>query len=323
MRRIASLCLAGSLTAVVLTLAINAVAHARIAAPIRWSGVFASHLATWDVQAVVGVAVAFALITAARIKSARSVPVSLVVAAVVTALGTPVAINLVGIGACFAPFSVEYTHPPASQCLYLVGGYSFAQQIMYSVIEAVLASIFLIPAAHYAGTVLTRHRAGRSRRRGSARALRWLAAGAAVTAVIAGTASRLSDASAHGIEPAGSIGRDGWIGGTGYQIRLYPSWYERAAARSQIALVNALDQSRLTIQSIISHRTAVEENSPRQDGARPVLLNGVEGLRMTHLVAGNQIEERWFVVNGHREYLVTLTAPAADAFLRVHSGVAW
>lgn len=86
---------------------------------------------------------------------------------VVAALGTPVAVNLTGIGGCFGPLSVEYTHPPASQCLSFTSGDFLAQQIAYSAVEAVLASIFLIPAAHYAGARLSRHHTGRNSQPGA------------------------------------------------------------------------------------------------------------------------------------------------------------
>lgn len=315
--RIALLCLAGGLTTVVMTLAVDAVAHARIAAPIRWSGFFASYLAQWDVQAAVLIAVAFAMIAAARIKSAQSVLIALAVAAIVAALGTAVAINLLGIGDCFGPLSVQYTHPPASACLYLRGGYPLAQKIIYSAIEAVLASILVIPAANYAGTMLTRYRTGRSRQPASVRGLRLLAFGAAVIAVIAGTAFRLSDASAHGVRPPiGSIGRDGLIDGSGYQIRLYPAWYERTPASSQVEIVNAVDGSLLTISEPV-YQVSVIEHYLLERGARPALLDGVRGLHVT-LPGKGDIQELWFVVNGRNEYLVIFTTQAADRANRQH-----
>ena len=65
----------------------------------------------------------------------------------------------------------------------------------------------------------------RRRRPAGARALGWLAAAAAVAAAAAGTALWEPGASAQGIQPAGSIGRDGWIRGPGYDVRLIPNWY--------------------------------------------------------------------------------------------------
>jgi hypothetical protein len=51
----------------------------------------------------------------------------------------------------------------------------------------------------------------------------WLARGRGVViAAITGTALWGPAASAQGVKPAGSIGRDGWIRGHGYEIRLIP-----------------------------------------------------------------------------------------------------
>jgi Zn-dependent protease with chaperone function len=310
--RTALLCLAGGLTTVVMTLAVDAVAHARIAAPIRWSGFFASYLTQWDAQAAVLIAVAFAMIAAARIKSAESVLLALAVAAIVATLGTAVAVNLQGIGDCFAPLSVQYSHPPASACLYLRGGDFLVHQVIYSAIEAVAASILVIPAAHYAGTMLTRYRAGRSRQPRSVRSLRLLAFGVAVIAVIGGTAFRLSDASAHSVQPPiGSIGRDGWIDGAGYQIRLYPAWYERTPVGGQTDIVNAVDGSLLAISEQV-YQVSVIEHYLLQRGARPALLDGVRGLHVTLPGKDEHIQELWFVVNGPHEYLVDFVTRAAD-----------
>ena len=316
--RIALLCVAGGLTAVVLTLVTDAVAHARVAAIIRWSGYFASYLAQWDDQAVVIIAVAFALIASAMITSTRWVPISLAIAAVVAVVGTPVAVNLTGIGACFTPLSVEYTNAPASQCLYLTDGDFLAEHVAYSAIEAVLASIVLIPAAHYARALVARHRIGRSRQPGIIRIPRVLGLGVAVIVVIAGTAFRLSDASAHGVRPpTGSIGRDGWIAGSGYQIRLYPAWYEQAQAASQIEVVNALDGSLLTISEPV-YQISVIKQFLHEHGARPILLDGVPGLDATLPGRSGRIQQLWFVVNGPHEYLLIITTPAADRAIRQH-----
>jgi hypothetical protein len=176
----------------------------------------------------------------------------------------------------------------------------------------------VIPAAHYAGTMLTRYRTGRSRQPGSVRGLLLLAFGAAVIAVITGTAFRLSDASAHGVQPPiGNIGRDGWIDGSGYQIRLYPAWYERTPADSQIEIVNAVDGSSLTISEPV-YQVNDTEHYLLERGARPALLDGVRGLHVTLPGKGGQIHELWFIVNGPHEYLVIFATQAADHASRQH-----
>ena len=52
-------------------------------------------------------------------------------------------------------------------------------------------------------------------------------------AAVTGTALWGPGASAHGVTAAGSIGRDGWISGNGYEVRLVPNWYAATQSRAK------------------------------------------------------------------------------------------
>ena len=220
-RPLISICLAGVVTVIAVTLVTAAVARARITPAIRWNGVYFAYFFLFEEQMVIFVAVMVALIAAATLTYALSDTIAIAVAAVVAALGVLVMMGSLTLGNCAAPFNLTYNHAPASDC---PGDPGFmAPRIFPAAIEAALIGILLIPAAYYAGNLVAR-RGGLSARPGS-RALRWLAAGVAVVAVTIGIALRVPDASAHGIQPIGSIGQDGWVNGTGYEIRLFPNWY--------------------------------------------------------------------------------------------------
>ncbi len=228
----ALLCLAGCLAAAALMLAISAVTHARIAEGVRWSTDFLIRLVYFEEQAIVVVAVVCALIAAARARSARTVALSVVVGAAVAAAGA-IALPTVGvIGHCFGSLSIQYAHPPAGNCLTSPGSMTVRQVAL----GAALVGILFVPAAHAAGMLASR-RIRRARPAAGARALGWLAAGIAVIAAVAGTALWGPAASAHGVVPAGSIGRDGWIRGNGYGIRLIPTWYALTRARNPRLIV--------------------------------------------------------------------------------------
>ena len=218
---IALLCAVGCLAAVALMLAISAVTHARIAEPVRWSPDFLARLVFFEEQAIVVVAVVCALIAAATARSARTVALSVVVGTAVAAAGA-VALPTAGdIGHCFASLSIRYAHPPAGNCL----SSPDSAFVRPTVLGAALVSILFVPTAYTAG-MLTGRRIRRVRPATGARALGWLAAGIAAIATIAavaGTALWGPEASARGVEPAGSIGRDGWIRGTAMKSASSPT----------------------------------------------------------------------------------------------------
>jgi hypothetical protein len=103
--------------------------------------------------------------------------------------------------------------------------------------------------------MLTGRRTRRVRLAAGAKTVGWLAAGAAVIAAIMGTALWGPRASAHGVEPAGSIGRDGWIRGQGYEIRLIPNWYALTQTGKPGPMVFTFPFDRATIY-LLSHRPA-------------------------------------------------------------------
>ena len=216
-RPVALICLAGAVATVTLTLATAAVVHARIAPAVRWNGWFYANFSIFELQAVILVAVIFALIAAVQLASAQSLTIAVVVGAIVAALGIFAIMGALTIGNCAAPFSVTYTHPPARDCPGDPG--SYIQQIRPAAIEAALIGILLVPAAYGIAVLIARRAGSHVRPRLSARILRWLAAGIAVVAVTAGFALRVPDASVGDAHPFGTIGDDGWIYGAGYEIR--------------------------------------------------------------------------------------------------------
>ena len=230
-RPAALICLAGLVAVIAVTLVTAAVARVRIAPGIRWNGLYFAQFVLSEVQMVILVAVIIALIAAAVLPYELSDTIAIVVAGVIGALGTLAVIGSQALGHCAAPFSPTYNNPPANNC---PGDPGFlASGIFPAAIEAALIAILLIPAAHYGGILMARRARLTGRPPWRARALRWLAAGVAAAAIIAGIAVRVPDASAHGIHPIGSIGQDGWVNGAGYEIRIFPNWYDDSPASSQ------------------------------------------------------------------------------------------
>ena len=303
----ALLCLAGCLSAAALTLAVSAVTHARIAEPVRWSPDFLVRLVFFDEQAIVVVAVACALVAAARARSAHNVAICVVVGTAVAAVGAIVLSNAGAIDHCFAPLSIQYTHPPAGSCVTSPGSVIVQQ----TVLGATLVSILFVPAAHRAG-ILAGHRIRRAHRPTGAKALGWLAATAAVIAAVAGTALWGPEASAHGVKPIGSIGRDGWIRGNGYEIRLIPNWYAhtQTGKPSLIVLTFPLDGATINLLSMPAEnpvKAAEYRSLLLRLGARPARLDGAPGLRIARPGLPKGILEQRFIVRRPAVYLITLT----------------
>jgi Zn-dependent protease with chaperone function len=320
---IALLCAVGCLAAVALMLALSAVTHARIAEPVRWSPDFLGRLVFFEEQAIVVVAVVCALIAAAMARSARTVALSVVVGAAVAAAGA-VALPTAGdIGHCFSALSIRYAHPPAGNCL--TGPDSAI--VRPTVLGAALVSILFVPAAYAAGMLASRG-IRRARPATGARALGWLAAGIAsiaAIAAVAGTALWGPGASARGVTAAGSIGRDGWISGNGYEVRLVPNWYAATQSRAQglIVISFPFDGAKIGLLSppaSKSIKAADFRNALLQFGARPALLGGAPGLHIARQGLPAGILEQWFIVRGPEVYLITLNKspdfPGDSPYLR-------
>jgi Zn-dependent protease with chaperone function len=318
-RPVALICLAGVVMVTAVPLATAAVARVRIALAIRWNGFYYGDFFLFEAQMIILVAVLIALIAAATLTYALSDTIAIMVAAVVAALGILAMMGSQALGNCVALFNLTYGHQPASDCPGAGDPGSLASGIFPAAIEAALISILLIPAAYYAGILIAR-RAGLSRRPGpAARALRWLAAGAVAAAVIAGISLRVPDASAHGIQPAGSIGQDGWVQGPGYEFRLFPTWYEvpgNLPAEDKVFEDNETSSGHsgyvtLALKSI-SPRTVV-----RVEGSRPFSLGGKRA-RILQYYDKNVFHAQLYSVRNNTEYIIEFTVERSDLPSLVH-----
>jgi Zn-dependent protease with chaperone function len=307
------ICLAGLVAVIAVTLVTAAVARVRIAPAIRWNGLYFAQFVLSEVQMVILVAVIIALIAAAVLPYELSDTIAIVVAGVIGALGTLAVMGSLTLGHCAATFSPTYNNPPANNC---PGDPGFlAPGIFPAAIEAALIGILLIPAAHYGGTLIAR-RVRRPRRRGAA--LRWLAAGVAAAAVIVGIAVRVPDASAHGIHPTGSIGQDGWVNGAGYEIRIFPNWYDDSPASSQGNILVLYDGrytgvfADLTLVTVHVQRGAMIHGK----GGHAFRLQGASGLTFVYPNVRGNYEQQWLVIRGSLGYILTFrTIAPAQAFL--------
>jgi Zn-dependent protease with chaperone function len=302
----AVLCLAGCLTAVALMLAVSAVAHARIVDTVRWSPVFDYRLTSFDEQAIVVIAVVCALITAMRARSVLGVALSVVAGAAVAALSAVALASMETMGRCFASLSIAYTHPPAGRCLATPDSLTFRQVVL----GAALVSTLFAPAAYAAAMLLRRH-IRLERRPAGVMALGWLAAGVAVVAAVTGTALWGPSASAQGVEAAGSIGRDGWIHGYGYDLRLIPGWYDlnRADKPGLIHFTFLYDGAGIQLARLAAVNPVKIANYRSyllRLGARPDLLDGAPGLLVARPGLPGGMLEQWFIVRGPVVYGITL-----------------
>jgi Zn-dependent protease with chaperone function len=294
------LSVAGSLATIALMLAISAIAHARIAQVVRWNLVFGFGLYEFEEQAIVVIAVLFALITVATVRSAVGVARSVAVGAAVAAVG---GLALPNVTRCFAALSLYYARPPAGACLTSPDTVALRTVVL----GAVLVSILFVPAV-YAGGMLLRRRIRRERRPAGVKALGWLAAAVAVLAALTGAALWEPSASARGIKPSGSIGSDGWIRGYDYEVRLMPGWYARPDGRGVQILTDSSDDGQIALAAVSANPVVVAEDWSYllRLGARPDPLNAAPGLLLVHSNPADQVLERWFVVRTPVYYLVTL-----------------
>jgi len=310
-RPVALICLAGVVTVIAVPLVTAAVARVDIAPAIRWNELYYANFFLFEGQMVILVAVLIALIAAATFTYALSDTIAIVVAAVIGALGTLAMMGSLALGNCAAPFSLIYDHPPARDCPGAGPFGPLASGIFPAAIEAALISILLIPAAHYAGILIAR-RAGPSGRRGpAARALGWLAAGTAAAAVIVGIALRVPDASAHNIQPIGSIGQDGWVRGAGYEFRLFPNWYHVTRNVRPGYTLFENDGTYSGIPGQLNLRT-FPVTPIHVKGASPILLGGVPALKKEYPDVKGYFYIQWFAVRNGSIYVFTFQTIPPD-----------
>jgi len=307
-RPVALICLAGAAAMVALALATAAVVHARIAPAVRWNGLFYGNFSVFQVQAMILVAVIFALIAGAQLASAQSLTIAVAVGAIVAALGIFAIMGALTVGNCTAPFSVTYTQPPATLCPGDPGFY--VQQIRPAAVEAALIGILLVPAAYGIAVLIARRGGSQGRTRLSARASRWLAAGIAVAAVIAVFALRVPDAAVGDAHPFGTIGDDGWIYGAGYEIRLFPNWYEIAPAANR-AYLQADYAGPSGVLTLAAAR--VPPGTPiTGKGGHPILLGGARGLGFVFPDLQGHSYTVWIVIRDSIAYKITLSTAPGD-----------
>ena len=311
-RPAALICLAGAVMVIAVTLVTVAVARARIAPGIRWNGVYFADFMFNEGQLVILVAVIFALIAAVRLTFAQSATIALAVGAIVAALGVLATMGSLTIGNCVAPFSITYTRAPAGDCPGNPGG--LGPYIFPAAVEAVLIGILLVPAARYAGVLIARRSELSGRPALSVRALRWLAAGTAAVAVTVGIALLVPSASAHGVRPTGSIGQDGWVYGAGYEVRIFPNWYDLTPPADRGDMVVAYDGSYsgtvadLTLETVrVSPGEAIHGT-----GGRAFVLSGTRGLTFVQSDVRGYFNEQWLVIRGSLGYMLTFSAMVAD-----------
>jgi hypothetical protein len=315
--QVAVLCLAGALAAAAVTLTVNAMAHAQVTAPVRWDASYLAAVISFDSQAVAVVAVIFAMIAAAWIRSQHSFSIAIAVAAIVAAAGLVVVINSDSIGFCASAVSIQYTHPPSSLCPSFLGGSFLAQRMRLYATEAALASLVLIPAAHYLGAALRRRRAPVPRR---AAVLGVAGSIAAAIVVVVARGFWGADTSTHDIKPLGSIGADGWISGAGYEIRLHPEWFERIqhAFPGQVVIVYSVPGSAIDIYRVPARSALANfQGLPRllqlvQFKPRPGVIDGVHGVGMAGTGVHGAIWEASLVRHGPFGYIVAFTTPSGN-----------
>jgi Zn-dependent protease with chaperone function len=311
-RPAALICLAGLVAVIAVTLVTAAVARAHIAPAIRWNGLYFAQFLLFEEQMVILVAVLVALIAAATLTYELSDTIAIVVAAVIAALGILAMMGSLTLGNCAAPFSLTYRQPPASDC---TGNPGFlAPHIFPAAIEAALIGLLLIPAAHYGGILMARRARLTVRPPWRATALRWLTAGVAAAAVIAAIAVRVPDASAHSIQPIGTIGQDGWVSGPGYQIRLFPNWYRltQNVPPGNVWLANDATFSRIPGVLVISATAVSPATNVRVPGARLVLLDGARALRSVTPDYKNYFYVQWITIRDGLKYIITFQTKPLD-----------
>ena len=314
----ALICLAGLAAVIAVTLVTAAVARAHIAPAIRWNGLYFAGFVLSEVQMVILVAVIIALIAAAVLPYELSDTIAIVVAGVVGALGALAVIGTLTLGHCAAAFSPTYNNPPANNCPGHPG--FLTPGIFPAAIEAALVGILLIPAARYGGILMARRARVTGRPSWRARALRWLAAGVAAAAVIAGIAVRVPDASAHGVQPIGTIGQDGWVQGPGYEFRLFPDWYEvpRNLPPGDKTFENDLTDSGNPGYLNLALTAVSPGTVIRVAGSRPFSLGGEKARILQYNDKYDFFHERLYSIRNNTEYIIEFLVERSDLPPLVH-----
>ena len=142
--------------------------------------------------------------------------------------------------------------------------------------------------------------------------------GVVAAAVIAGIAVRVPDASAHGVQPVGTIGQDGWVNGPGYEVRIFPNWYDNSPASSQGNILVLYDGrytgvfADLTLVTVHVQRGATIHGK----GGHAFRLQGAPGLTFVYPNVRGNYEQQWLVIRGSLGYILTFrTIAPAQAFL--------
>jgi len=310
-RPAALICLAGVVMVIAVLLVTAAVARVSIAPALRWNAVYYGQFFLFEDQMVILVAVLIALIAAAALTYPLPDTIAIAVAAVVAALGVLGMMGSQTLGNCVALFNLTYDHQPASNCPGAGDPGRLVSGIFPAAVEAALISILLIPAAYYARAAMAR-RAGLSGRPGlAARAVRGLVTGAAAAAVVVGIALRVPDASAHGIQPIGSTGQDGWVQGTGYEFRLFPNWYHVTKdVRPGYALFEN-DGSFTQIPGWLILQT-LKASPIHVQGASPVFLDGVSAMKKEYPNVKGYFYIQWMADRDGVKYVITFQTIPPD-----------
>lgn len=199
--------------------------------------------------------------------------------------------------------------------------YGAGNKHLTSAIEAALGGILLVPAAYYVSWLTARR--SRAHPGLTARALlRWSAAAVVVTAVVVGLAVHIPDASATGVQYSGSVGDDGWIHGVGYEVRLFPNWYDQTPAADR-AYILAEYGGKYGLATFGAFGDVTLETLRVRPGAKitgkgayPIVLSGTRGKGFQYSHRGYSYAQ-WIVIRDLLAYKITLMASPRDfAYLR-------
>ena len=132
--------------------------------------------------------------------------------------------------------------------------------------------------------------------------------------MIAGIAVRVPDASAHGVQPIGAIGQDGWVNGPGYQIRLFPNWYQ---ITRNVGPGDALLQQwrKRPAASPAGLPPALRRSARRQIVRAPgrlVLLDGARTLQEVSPDYKGNFYMQWITLHDNIEYIIDFQTIPSD-----------
>ena len=132
--------------------------------------------------------------------------------------------------------------------------------------------------------------------------------------MIVGISLRVPDASAHGIQPAGSIGQDGWVYGPGYEFRLFPTWYEVPA---NLPPEDKLFEDDETSSGYSGYLTlTLKAVSPgtvvRVEGSRPFALGREKARILQYYDKNNFFHAQLYSVRNNTEYIISFSVKRSD-----------